>query len=483
MVPFTPFCQQAAMTKPDPTPILHDYQQADFDEIMLRFERGDTHIACEWDPGLGKSLLTIMLARALGARRVLVQCPSIALVSWTQQLEMWWPSAPAVFISASKHASRVKPDTRVVVVTHDLLRNDDLRATLREWARDGFGVIDEAQYLRGHDTQRTGASYGRGEGVMSYVSRVVLLSGTFVVSWPDDLWTHLARWAPERIMLDGRRMDYVTFRDHFLMTRQVPIPGAFIKRTQIYGMTPEKQADLRDRLKGWKIKRTKSETNLPPLTWRDMPLELTAADRKQIETELNDHMPPRLQTLAMRAARDPDNAALAQQFMDAMAEYSELMPVAMRVLGVGKAKALCRVLRERLENSRQAIGIFAVNHAVMDIIDTELKSFGVLRIDGSTSLKRRGDAVDQFMQPDGPRVFNGQVQACGTALTLVRANQCFFAQQSWIPGENFQAASRFHRIGQNNPVDAYVPFVRGTLDQPMMQVLRKKNIAASSTNA
>jgi hypothetical protein len=426
------------------------------------------------------TLLSILLARHFDASRVLVVGPSISLTSWELELRKWWPSASCLLIASGKDIRKLRAHHRVVVVTHRLAaQNDEVRTRLRYWQRDAFsfGVLDEAQYLRGPNTKTTGGCYGRGEGVFATTDKILLLSGTLVVSWPDDLWTHLARWMPERIMLDGQRMDYETFRDRFLMTRQVPIPGAFIKRTQIYGHKDWALPELRERLRDFSIVRDKSEAGLPPLTWRPMELELSAADRKQVEAELMDHLPPRLQVVARRVAAAPQDEDAALRFAEQLAEYEELWGVAMRVLGVGKAKALTRALKEKLQNTprAQGIGIFSINRKVMDVIDAELREFGVVRIDGSTPPgPKRAQIVEAFQNPTGPRVFNGQIDACGTALTLTRGDTCYFAQLSPIPGANEQAASRFHRIGQQNPVDAWMPYVKGTLDQPLMAILRKK---------
>lgn len=464
----------------DPTPTLRDYQQSDIDETMRRFLRGDTAVVCEWAPGLGKSLAAITICKRMGFPRMLIVGPAISMVSWVEQLNHWWPSANYLIVRSGKDIAKLKPTHNVVAVTFDLTRNDDVRNTLRDWAAGAFAVVDEAQYLRGPETKRTACTYGSGQGLLANVAKVLLLSGTYIVSWPDDLWTHLARWMPDRIVQDGERMNYPRFRDYFLMTREVPIAGTYAKRTAIYGMAPEKREELRGRLEGWSLRRTKEEAGLPPLTWRTMPLELTPADRKAIDTELYDNLPERLHGLMKAANAQPDNPEVAQRFADALANYTDMMAVAMRVLGVGKAKALVRVLKEKLDNSPDAIGIFAVNHKVMDVFDAELKTYGTVRVDGSTTGRNRELAVQTFMRPDGPRVFNGQISACGTALTLIRADTCYFPQMSWTPGENVQAASRYHRIGQRNPVTAIIPVVPGTLDMPLMAVLRKKTEAASA---
>lgn len=466
-------------------PTLKDYQSQDLWDFLGRYQRGDTVCVCEWDAGLGKSLLCIMLWKLLKIERMLVACPQIALVSWPQQFQKWCPDVPYLVIKASKDVAKLRPHHRAVVVTFDLCRNDDVRAKLREWATGAFGVIDEAQYLRGHDSKRTGASYGRGEGVFTNIQKIMLMSGDLTVGWNDDLWTHLARWFPERIVQNGQRMGYEQFRDYFLMTRRVPITGTFQHRTQIYGVLPEREIELTERLRGWSIRRTKAEANLPPLTWTSLPLELTDKDRKAIDAELMDNLPGPLQTALARAANAPDDDELQIRVASMMEQYQEYWGVMLRILGAGKAKAACRIIKEKLQNTpaRKGLLVFGINHTVLDIVQSELKDHGVLRIDGSTPAPQRARIVDQFQAPNGPRVFAGQITACGTALTLTRADEAYFLQLSPLPGENNQAASRCHRIGQENPVTAFAAMVSGTLDRPLMTILQKKIKAAAARHA
>ena len=461
------------------TPTLRPYQREDLNVILGRFRKGDTAAICEWEPGLGKSLLSLAAWSEMLTERMLIVCPSVALVSWKIEIEKWAPNAPVLLLNAGKAISKLRDHHKIVVVSFDIAKNRQVLDTLRDWIADGFAVVDEAQYLRGPDTQRTAVCYGKGRGLLTNARRVLLLSGTLIVSWPTDLWTHLARWMPERITVDGIRLDFEGFRSRYLITQEVPIPGAFRKtRTQIRGMRPDMEADLLARTAGMSVRRTKDDAGLPPLTWLDVSLELTPKDRKAIDDALTDNLPPNLRALANRAQRSDEDA---MRFVEALGEYTELMAVAMRILGVGKAKAVCRLLRERLENApdSKGIGVFAVNHAVLDVIQSELADFGVVRVDGSTPYARRGAAVDAFQDPRGPRLFAGQISACGTALTLTRGDECWFPQLSWTPGDNEQAASRFHRIGQLNPVIAYRPFVPQTLDAPLMAVLRKKQKSAA----
>jgi SWI/SNF-related matrix-associated actin-dependent regulator 1 of chromatin subfamily A len=49
-----------------------------------------------------------------------------------------------------------------------------------------------------------------------------------------------------------------------------------------------------------------------------------------------------------------------------------------------------------------------------------------------------------------------------------------FAEASWVPAENSQAAMRCHRIGQTEPVQVYFASLAGSIDEAVMEVVRRK---------
>jgi SNF2 family DNA or RNA helicase len=47
-------------------------------------------------------------------------------------------------------------------------------------------------------------------------------------------------------------------------------------------------------------------------------------------------------------------------------------------------------------------------------------------------------------------------------------------EPSWTPGTNRQAVARAVRLGQHNPVLVSWPVIRGSIDEAVMRVLRRK---------
>jgi SNF2 family DNA or RNA helicase len=82
--------------------------------------------------------------------------------------------------------------------------------------------------------------------------------------------------------------------------------------------------------------------------------------------------------------------------------------------------------------------------------------------------------VDNFMKNPKYKVFIGNIQAAGTAITLTSAHNIVFIEQDWVPGNNAQAAMRVHRIGQTKPVHVRVLYLPDTIDEKIARILKCK---------
>jgi SWI/SNF-related matrix-associated actin-dependent regulator 1 of chromatin subfamily A len=122
--------------------------------------------------------------------------------------------------------------------------------------------------------------------------------------------------------------------------------------------------------------------------------------------------------------------------------------------------------------------VFAVHRDVISILASALRKkfgrFGVVTLFGGTPPRRRQENIDRFQTDPKCRVFIGQVVAAGTAITLTAAHDVLFAEASWNPADNAQAAMRCHRIGQDEPVFVRFVSAAGTIDERIQRVLRRK---------
>jgi SWI/SNF-related matrix-associated actin-dependent regulator of chromatin subfamily A-like protein 1 len=93
---------------------------------------------------------------------------------------------------------------------------------------------------------------------------------------------------------------------------------------------------------------------------------------------------------------------------------------------------------------------------------------------GETPPDKRERHIRCFQNKPKYRVIICNIQAAGTAITLTAAHQVAFAEVSWVPAENAQAAMRVHRIGQTHPVTVRFFGLAGSSDEQVARVLRRK---------
>jgi tRNA A37 threonylcarbamoyladenosine synthetase subunit TsaC/SUA5/YrdC len=64
--------------------------------VQVMQETGGYYL--NWDPGQGKTLGAIGIARILKAKRVLVLGPVVSLGVWEREVQKWWPGAYAMVL-------------------------------------------------------------------------------------------------------------------------------------------------------------------------------------------------------------------------------------------------------------------------------------------------------------------------------------------------------------------------------------------------
>ncbi|MCP5534339.1 MAG: SWF/SNF helicase family protein, partial [Akkermansiaceae bacterium] len=101
-----------------------------------------------------------------------------------------------------------------------------------------------------------------------------------------------------------------------------------------------------------------------------------------------------------------------------------------------------------------------------------------LRLDGQT--RDRQQLVNKFQKPGGPPVFLISLKAGGYGLNLTAADTVIHFDPWWNPAAEAQATDRAHRIGQTRPVTVYRLLTRGTVEEKVVALQRKKRELASA---
>jgi SWI/SNF-related matrix-associated actin-dependent regulator 1 of chromatin subfamily A len=384
--------------------------------------------------GLGKSPQAIAACDAVGARRVAVICPAVARINWQREFDRWSkiPDRELFIESYDKVAQRGDAHSRIKAMQPDVL------------------ILDEAHYLKTRTSKRTKALYGqycRGDGLVAVAERVWLLTGTPAPNDVSEIYSHLKALWPELL----------------------PAPGtyeAYVKAYTVFESTPyglkilgnKNIKELREKLKPIMLRRRAEDVlkDLPAITWSDVAIE---AEQVRI-----DDTQPEVAELLEALKNDtplPDSTAMAS---------------IRRLTGMAKAPAIARLLAEELATKAyDKVIVFAHHKAVIQHLEEALREFSPVVITGETPPKVRQAAIDSFQASPRVRVFIGNIQAASTAITLTAASQVVFAEASWTPADNAQAAKRAHRIGQTRPVMVRMISLAGSIDEAVTRVLARKS--------
>jgi len=144
----------------------------------------------------------------------------------------------------------------------------------------------------------------------------------------------------------------------------------------------------------------------------------------------------------------------------------------------GKIKAL--LVKLKAIPADEKIVVFSQFTRFLDIINlsVEKEGFKTLRIDGRVAPKKRFEAIRQFQQKGGPRVFLISLKAGGTGLNLTRANNIILMDPWWNPSTEDQAIDRVNRIGQTRPVQVTRFIVKDSIEEQILKLHEvKRNVA------
>lgn len=427
------------------------------------------------DTGLGKTATTIHAARASGLRKMLVVAPSIVLFNWAREFGTWWPEARVQVIAEGR--ARVDLDRHdVVVVTHGLLLRESLFSQLVA-VRWDLVVNDEAHHFRGPEALRSIAFYGLRPppspldeapppALVEKADRVWILTATPMPNSCAELWTHYRGLWPERLRgAGGRPMSYAEWVKRFCRTRQTLYGPKVIGNRNV--------AELRELIAGTFLRRLKKNVlpELPRIRYDVVTLRPTRVPWEL--AQLDGMIRPKALAAAQEQVAEATGDVVGPAWK-ALREHEDYARWA-QLCGLAKAEAVVELLRDELaERAVAKVVVFGWHLAVLDAIAEGLREFGVVVVTGEVSARERQERIDRFQRDDGVRVFVGNIRAAGTGATLTAACEVVFAEMSFVPGDNSQAADRCHRMGQPESVRVRCIALAGTIDEDLTNALRRK---------
>ena len=122
------------------------------------------------------------------------------------------------------------------------------------------------------------------------------------------------------------------------------------------------------------------------------------------------------------------------------------------------------------------IVVFSSFQSVVDRLAAMLTDIGIVHrtISGNVSPKRRWPAIEEFQNGSLVQVMLITLKTGGEALTLTAANRVVFTDLWWTAAANAQAISRVRRIGQTREVIVQMLVAKGTIDEYILSVAKRK---------
>ncbi|KAI3938703.1 hypothetical protein MKW92_035005 [Papaver armeniacum] len=146
-----------------------------------------------------------------------------------------------------------------------------------------------------------------------------------------------------------------------------------------------------------------------------------------------------------------------------------------------KVRALLNLLvATRNENPSAKSVVFSQFRKMLVLLVEPLKSagFGVLRLDSTTTVKRRDDVIKKFRNQDSnsPAVLLVEFKSSETGIDLSVASRAYLLEPWLNPAVEEQAMDRLHRIGQED-MKIVKLITRNTIEERILQLHKwKKNL-------
>jgi SWI/SNF-related matrix-associated actin-dependent regulator of chromatin subfamily A-like protein 1 len=431
-------------------------------EAVERIARSDhpTYLADEM--GVGKTPTAIAVAKKRKARRLLILCPSVAKLTWQKELRRWWPEMPVVTINSPGDVAKMRNEG-AYILSYALLSqsrsgNFDYTAAVREIPTMDMSVLDEAHALKNPKSIRTRAVLITLKPVLGWT---LPMSGTPTPNHQGELFMVLHALFPETIRkTDGRVMKLYEFEEAYCnIAHKRYGNGPMIRQ-----ITGSKNIDqLKAKLRPYFIRRTKKAVlpDLPEMAFDTYPVPVSMG------------YGPETGQAAFDLGKLSDDELLAK-----LRQGGEHIMRLRQQIGVAKLQGSIEAITDMLEGCQRKVLVFAHHTSVIDGLMTGLADCHPVRLDGRDGTGTRQRSIETFLTDDRCRVFIGQIQAAGTSITLIgpgmECSDVYFVEADFSPGNNVQAASRIHRIGQHDGVQVWFLTAHGTLDDRIQDILSRK---------
>ncbi|MDR1323554.1 MAG: DEAD/DEAH box helicase, partial [Candidatus Margulisbacteria bacterium] len=422
------------------------YQLHGFNWLYFLHEHSFHGILAD-DMGLGKTLQVLLLLASLKQSGrleypALIVAPTSVVYNWVAEINKFTPDLKVLVLSGSRDRIlkfKEAANYNIVITSYALLRND-----LAHYSGQQFDylVLDEAQYIKNPKT-------GIAKAVKCLQTRWRLaLTGTPIENSLSELWS----------IFD------------FLM------PGFLSSLSFFRAMYNDEPERVRKKIHPFILRRAKTEvlTDLPPKNEIDsfcellpeqeaLYLKVLQAQKRELLSALRatDINKMQLNILAglLKLRQVCCHPALVkdERLIVESAKFNQFKELTAEILANGSKVIVFSQFVEMLSIMRKYLDDEKIKYAYLD---------------GATKDRQR--LIDDFNADAKTPVFLCSLKAGGVGINLTSANYVIIYDPWWNPAVEQQAMDRAHRIGQTKEVFVYKLITKGTVEEKILALQKKK---------
>ncbi|KAK9274474.1 hypothetical protein L1049_021722 [Liquidambar formosana] len=518
-------------------PVLKPYQLVGVNFLLLMHRKGIGGAILADEMGLGKTIQAITYLTLLEHLKDdpgphLVVCPASVLENWERELKKWCPSFSVLqYHGAARTAyskeltslakAGLQPPFNVLLVCYSLferhsVQQKDDRKILKRW-RWSCVLMDEAHALKDKNSYR----WKNLMSVARNANQRLMLTGTPLQNDLHELWSLLEFMMPDLFATgDVDLKKLLNAEDRDLIVRMKSILGPFILRRlksdvmqqlvpkiqRVEYVCMEKQQDdaYKEAIEEY---RAVSRARIAKFSEVNSNNVVAVLPRRQISNyfvqfrKIANHP-----LLVRRIYTDEDVVRFAKKLypkgvfgfectlervIEELKGYNDFsIHRLLLYYDVADANGIlpdkhvmlsakCRALAELLPSLKQGghrVLIFSQWTSMLDILEWTLDVIGFTyrRLDGSTQVTERQTIVDTFNNDTSIFACLLSTRAGGQGLNLTGADTVVIHDMDFNPQIDRQAEDRCHRIGQTKPVTIYRLVTRGTVDENVYEIAKRK---------
>ena len=408
------------------------------------------------DMGLGKTLQAIIAITQCHKQEKnhtsIVVCPTSLLYNWKEEINKFNPKLKALIVDGipnqRKKLISSAGDCDVIITSYTLMQKD---IELYQDVTFAYAILDEAQHIKNRAT-RNAKSVKRLQA-----AHRLILTGTPIENCLADLWSLFD------FLMPGLLSTYDRFTEKYVRA----VGDVYVKNMQY----------LKRKVSPFILRRMKTDVlkDLPPVS------EIL------YHTQLSS-MQEELYRSYAASARDELVKLVAKEGFEKvqihiLATLTRLKQICCHPAIFAKEKAepgdsakyemLLELLETLIEGEHKTV-IFSQYTQMLKIMREDFKQRNIqfCYLDGTT--KNRLQIVKEFNENKKIPVFLVSLKAGGTGLNITGADTVIHYDMWWNPAVENQATDRVHRIGQTKSVSAYKLVTKGSIEEKIVKLQKKK---------